>query len=127
MAELAAHLDVTEEEVLDAYRGMAASRPASLDAPITSSERGTSLGDTVGVEDDGLAGAENAAVAARYLARLTPRDRRVLRLYFEADLTQSEIGAIAGVSQMQVSRVIRRSLERLRAIVRAEAEQPSAA
>jgi RNA polymerase sigma-B factor len=127
VGELAAHLDVTEEEILDAYRGMAASRPASLDAPIASSERGTSLGDLVGVEDEGLAGAENAAVAARYLAHLSPRDRRVLRLYFDADLTQSEIGAITGVSQMQVSRVIRRSLERLRAIARAEAEQPSAA
>jgi RNA polymerase sigma-B factor len=127
VAELAAHLDVTEEEILDAHRGMAASRPASLDAPIASSERGMSLGDAVGVEDEGLASAENAAVAASYLARLTPRDRRVVRLYFEADLTQSEIGAIAGVSQMQVSRVIRRSLKRLRAIARAEAEQPSAA
>jgi RNA polymerase sigma-B factor len=126
VAELAARLDVTDEDVLDAYRALAASRPASLDAPIPSSERGALLGDVVGVEDEGLAGAENAAVAARYLAHLCPRDRRIVRLYFEADLTQKEIGAIAGVSQMQVSRVIRRSLEQLRAIARADGEQPSA-
>ena len=127
VAELAAHLDVTEEEVLDMHRGIAASRPASLDAPIPSGERGASLEELVGAEDDGLAGAENAAVAATFLARLNRRDRRVLRLYYEAELTQSEIGAITGVSQMQISRVIRRSLARLRAIACAEAERPSAA
>jgi RNA polymerase sigma-B factor len=122
VAELAAHLDVSEEDVLDVYGGLAASRLEPLDAPFPSSERGTSLADVVGAEDEGFARAENAAVAATYLARLTPSDGQVVRLYFEADLTQSQIGAITGVSQMQISRVIRRSLARLRAMTGAEAE-----
>jgi RNA polymerase sigma-B factor len=50
-----------------------------------------------------------------YLARLAPRDRELMRLRFQQDLMQREIGALLGVSQMHVSRLISRSLERLRA------------
>ena len=51
---------------------------------------------------------------------MTPREREVLRLRFEEDLTQAEIGERIGVSQMQVSRIIRQSLSRLRTVARAD-------
>jgi RNA polymerase sigma-B factor len=56
-------------------------------------------------------------VLAEQLSRgLCTRDREILRLRFEDDMTQAEIGAVLGVSQMQVSRLIRSALERLRAV-----------
>ena len=59
--------------------------------------------------------ATERATLARLLASITPREREVLRMRFEEDMTQAEIGAVIGVSQMQVSRVIRQALARLRA------------
>ena len=53
---------------------------------------------------------------APLLASLTPREQRILRLRFEHDLTQSEIGALLGVSQMHVSRTLRRTIARLQAL-----------
>jgi RNA polymerase sigma-B factor len=120
VAELAAHFGVDVEQVLDAHGAMAASRPASLDEP--GDDGGGSLGDVVGVADDGLAGAEAAVLADHYLAQLPPLERRVLRLYFGRDLTQREIGAIVGVSQMQVSRLMRGAIKQLRAVVATEGE-----
>ena len=53
---------------------------------------------------------------------LTPREREVVRLRFEEDLTQAEIGELIGVSQMQVSRVLRQAIARLRTLARVEAD-----
>ena len=53
---------------------------------------------------------------------MTPREREVLRLRFEEDLTQAEIGERIGVSQMQVSRIIRQSIARLRTVARTGAD-----
>ena len=55
---------------------------------------------------------------------VTPREREVLRLRFEEDLTQAEIGERIGVSQMQVSRIIRQSIARLRTVARTGGEDP---
>jgi RNA polymerase sigma-B factor len=72
-----------------------------------------------GTTDDGFLAAEQRATLAPLLARLPSRDRQILRLRFEEDLTQSEIGKLVGLSQMHVSRVIRGSLEQLRALAEA--------
>ena len=64
--------------------------------------------------------AAGAILVDHYLAHLPARSREVLRLRFEEDLKQREIGAILGVSQMHVSRLIRQSLEQLQAVVEAE-------
>jgi RNA polymerase sigma-B factor len=119
IAELAMHLDISEERALDARQVMAARRPTSLDEPVSAGERGT-VGDLVGVEDCGLAGAEAAALAAHYCEYLSPLQRRVLDLYFGADLTQREIGEIVSVSQMHVSRLIRRAVEQIRSVAAVE-------
>src|SRR5262245_49671229 len=115
VGELAAHLDVSEEEVLDARQALAAHSPTSLDAPTSEREDGgASLGEQLGADDTALAGAEDAVVLQGYLAKLPPRNREILRLRFEEDLRQHEIGARLGLSQMHISRLIRQSLEQLR-------------
>ncbi|HEY6815862.1 MAG TPA: sigma-70 family RNA polymerase sigma factor, partial [Croceibacterium sp.] len=76
------------------------------------------LGDTVASTEQGFDLAEDRATLAQLLLAVTPREREVLRLRFEDDLTQREIGQRIGVSQMQTSRIIRHSIARLRTAAR---------
>jgi len=118
--ELAEKLAVTEEQVLEAMEASSAYRATSLSAPRGGEDQGDTLGDTVGTEEQGYNLAENRATLDRLLQTITPREREVLRLRFEEDLTQAEIGERIGVSQMQVSRLIRQSVTRLRAAARTD-------
>jgi RNA polymerase sigma-B factor len=120
VAELAEHLGVTEELVLDAREAVAAHSPASLDERVTGEEQSATLGELLGDEDAALGTAEDSILLDHYLGNLPPRSREVLRLRFQEDLKQREIGAILGVSQMHVSRLIRQSLEHLQSVVEAE-------
>ena len=72
----------------------------------------------LGGDDDGYDRAEDRATIDRLMRTITPREREVLRLRFERDMTQAEIGEIVGVSQMQVSRLIRQAVARLRLAAR---------
>jgi RNA polymerase sigma-B factor len=121
--EIAAMVDIDSEEVLEALQASTAYRATSLEIPRTGADEdpGDTLGDTVGITDDGFAQAEQRAMLHALLRSLTPREREVVRLRFEEDLTQAAIGERIGVSQMQVSRVLRHALGRLRALARAEA------
>ena len=114
--EIAGKVDATEEQVLEALEAAGAYRATSFDAPRGSSgeDEGDSLGDSMGSTEEGFGLAEQRATLERLMASVTPREREVLRLRFVEDLTQAEIGARIGVSQMQVSRLIRQSLARLR-------------
>jgi RNA polymerase sigma-B factor len=125
-AELAERLEVSAEDVLDAREALAAHSPASLDEPVSAEEHAMTLGELVGSDDDELAVAEDTVLLDHYLAYLTPRSREVLQLRFGKDLKQREIGAILGVSQMHVSRLIRQAIEQLQAVVAAEAEREPA-
>jgi RNA polymerase sigma-B factor len=118
--ELAEKLAVTEEQILEAREASGAYRAASLSAPRGGEQEGDTLGDAVGTEEHGYDQAENRATLDRLMQTITPREREVLRLRFEEDLTQAEIGERIGVSQMQVSRLIRQSVSRLRAAARTE-------
>ncbi len=125
VAEIATAVQVGEEQVLEAMEASAAYRATSFDAPRGSGDDdsgGDSLGDAVGSEERGFGLAEDRATLSALLGSVTPREREVLRLRFEEDLTQAEIGQRIGVSQMQVSRIIRQSLTRLRAAARAPEE-----
>ena len=105
----------TEEQVLEALEAAGAYRATSFDAPRSNDDdAGDSLADAFGDEETGFGLAEDRATLERLMAAITPREREVLRLRFVEDLTQAEIGARIGVSQMQVSRLIRQSLARLR-------------
>jgi RNA polymerase sigma-B factor len=118
VSDIARAVDAPEEQVLDALEAAAAYRATSLDAPRAASggeEAGESMADTLGVEEAGFQHAEEHAILEPLLARVTPRERLVLQLRFSEDLTQAEIGERIGVSQMQVSRLIRQALARMRA------------
>jgi RNA polymerase sigma-B factor len=120
VAEIAAAMEATEEQVLEALQAASAYRAGSLDAPRGAgggeggSAQSESLADTVGSEEDGFRRAEERATLEPLLAHISERERVVLTLRFGEDLTQAEIGARIGVSQMQVSRLIRQALTRLR-------------
>lgn len=118
VAEIAAAMNVGEEQVLDALQAAAAYRAGSLDAPRAGASgdemAGETLADAIGDEESGFAHAEERATLEPMLAHITERERLVLRLRFSEDLTQAEIGERIGVSQMQVSRLIRQAISRLR-------------
>jgi RNA polymerase sigma-B factor len=114
-AEVAEETGTSLEQVLEAREASGAYRAVSLDRPRTEDEDdGDSYADAVGDEDPGYGIAEASATVQRLMRVLSEREREVLRLRFEEDLTQSEIGSRVGVSQMHVSRLIRQSIARLR-------------
>jgi RNA polymerase sigma-B factor len=118
--EIAEAVGIEAEQVLEALEASGAYRATSLSTPRgNDDEAGETLGDTVGMSENGFALAEDRATLARLLQTVSPREREVLRLRFEEDLTQGEIGEVIGVSQMQVSRIIRQSLRRLRTVAEA--------
>jgi len=110
--ELAAALQVSEEDVVEAMVSSNGYATASLDAP-PDGESG-SWADTVADPDSTLGTTPDRLALQQVLARLPERERRILALRFFADKTQSEIGAEIGVTQMQVSRLLSRALRRLR-------------
>jgi len=113
--EMAERLGISAEQVLEAREAAGAYRAVSLDRPRTDDEEGgDAYAEVVGGEDPGFGLAEDAATVQRLMRVLTDREREVLRLRFVEDLTQSEIGARVGVSQMHVSRLIRQAVGRLR-------------
>jgi RNA polymerase sigma-B factor len=111
IAELAERCALSEEQVLEAMELGVNQRPASLDAPTGSGH----LLDP-GTGDVGFAAIENRELALVLMASLSERDRRMLELRFREGLTQREIAVRMGISQMQVSRLLARVLERLRLI-----------
>jgi RNA polymerase sigma-B factor len=113
--EIAERIGATQEQVLEAREASAAYRAVSLDRPRSDDEEdGESFAEAFGAEDPGFGLAEDSATVDRLMRVLSEREREVLRLRFEEDLTQSEIGQRVGVSQMHVSRLIRQSIARLR-------------
>ena len=122
VGDIARAVEVSEEQVLEALEAMGAYRASSLDVPRSArEEESESVAETLGSHDLGYTRAEERATLAPLMARITERERTVLRLRFRDDLTQAEIGERIGVSQMQVSRLIRQALARLRAGVDADA------
>ncbi|WP_395693780.1 SigB/SigF/SigG family RNA polymerase sigma factor [Nocardioides sp.] len=111
-SDLAHHLDVDLEQVLDALAAAGCFSPASLDAPAPEGEE--PIGDRLGEVDAAFAGADARVTLAAVMRGLTPRERRILELRFFGGYTQAEIGADIGVTQMQVSRLLNRILARLR-------------
>jgi RNA polymerase sigma-B factor len=116
-AEVAEHMEISTEQVLEAREAAGAYRAVSLDRS-RDDEDEDAVGDSMGIEDPGFGRAEDLATIERLLCVLSDREREVLRLRFGEDLTQSEIGARVGVSQMHVSRLIRQAVSRLREAAR---------
>lgn len=118
IAELAAGVQASEEEVLEALEAGQAYRFTSLDAPAPGpdDEGSATLAAQLGEDDAAMASAEDRAALSPLLARLPAREQRILYLRFFQGLTQSEIAGQLGISQMHVSRLLARSLAQLRAV-----------
>ena len=111
MSQIATRLDLDDEEVSEALQADEARRTLSLDVPRNRQDRESADG-----RDGRRAELGYDAVEAQLAAEGAPlddRERRVLKLRFEDDLNQYEIGRRLGVSQMQVSRIMRRALRKL--------------
>jgi RNA polymerase sigma-B factor len=112
VAEIASHLEISDDDVLDALAAASAFRPVSLsqprdvesDAPIE-----------IPIEDPGFALVEGRAGLSAALASLPPRERTIIIMRFSSELTQSQIADRIGISQMHVSRLLRQAILALRA------------
>ena len=112
--ELAEFLEMSIEDVVEALEAAAAHHSTSLDVPRDDQdgEAGT-LADTFGKDDERFERVEATVTIAEAARELSSRERRVLALRFVKDMTQTQIADVIGVSQMQVSRILRRALTRL--------------
>jgi len=113
VADIAAHLRVSEEEVLEGLEGARAYSAISLSVPV-GADGLAELGDTLGGEDHGYELAEANLAVGPALARLSERQRRIVTMRFYGNLTQSQIAEEIGVSQMHVSRLLTAALAQLR-------------
>jgi len=112
--EVAAELDLSVEKVLEAQEASASYEAASLNAPTTSDDaESATLIDMLGDEDTSYELVESRDAIASTWKALPEVERKVVELRFMHDLTQREIGEQIGYSQMHVSRLLRRALDRL--------------
>jgi RNA polymerase sigma-B factor len=114
VADLAAHLDVGEEETIEALEAAGAYHSLSLDAPAGGEDGSSTLVDLIGSEDTELAEVDARVALPPLLATLPVREQRILAMRFFGNLTQSQIAAEMGISQMHVSRLITKALATLR-------------
>ena len=113
IAEIAAEFETSTEQVLEALEAGSAYAPLSLSAGPSGDEELDPM-ETIGTEDEGFDRTDDRASLEPALAALPEREREILRMRFEEGLTQTQIAERIGISQMHVSRLIRRSLERMR-------------
>ncbi len=112
--EVSERTGLSDDHVVEAMELGSVQRPASLDAPLPDGRV-----PEPGVDDPALEAAEGRAYLSHILARLPEREQRILELRFLEGLTQSEIGNRLGVSQMYVSRLLARTISRLRVCAQA--------
>jgi RNA polymerase sigma-B factor len=115
VAELAGHLGMSEEEVLEGLESANAYSAVSLDAPDGGDEDAPAVADTLGAMDESLEGVEYRESLKPLLDQLPSREKRILLLRFFRNMTQSQIADDLGISQMHVSRLLARTLTQLRA------------
>ncbi|WP_319804072.1 RNA polymerase sigma factor SigF [Nocardioides dongkuii] len=112
--ELAERIGCTVEEIVEGIESSNAYSTLSLDATDDSDDSTASMLDAIGVDDQGLEHVEIRESIKPLLDRLDAREKKILLLRFFKNMTQSQIAAEIGVSQMHVSRLLNRTLERLR-------------
>ncbi len=114
VAELAGHLGLTEEEILEGLESANAYSAVSLDAPDGGDEDSPAVADSLGMLDEALEGVEYRESLKPLLEQLPAREKRILMLRFFGNMTQSQIANELGISQMHVSRLLARTLAQLR-------------
>ncbi len=110
--ELAQAINATEADILEALEAGQSYRASSLDAPIV---EGQTMLDSLGSDDEGFNRVEHRSALSKAMQSLSARDRTIVNLRFVEGLSQSQIAAQLGVSQMQVSRLLAACLRQLRA------------
>jgi RNA polymerase sigma-B factor len=113
-SELAAHLDLDVETVREGLLAADAYRASSLDAPIGGGDDAQTVADQLADDTSEYSKSEDRLMLKAALAELPPREREIVKMRFLDELTQSQIAEKIGVSQMQVSRLLSKTLERLR-------------
>jgi RNA polymerase sigma-B factor len=112
--ELAQYMELSIEDVVESLETSRAHHTASLDAPYDAGDGETAtLADVLGETDESLMLVDDKVTIGAAAHHLSARERRILLLRFAEDKTQTEIAELIGVSQMQVSRILRRALVRL--------------
>ncbi|MEU9497131.1 RNA polymerase sigma factor SigF [Streptomyces sp. NPDC048196] len=114
VSELAAHLDIPEEEVIEGQVAANGYSASSIDVTLGDDGNDVPLADLLGDYDEEMYLFEDLHALKPLLDRLEDRDRRLLELRFGQEMTQAEIGEILGISQMHVSRLLNRCLAQLR-------------
>lgn len=114
MEELAESADLDVDEVVEAQRASNAYAAESIDAPMADRDNAISLASVLGTEDPALERAEAWHAVELAMSQLDERERRILYLRFFEDMSQTEIAAEVGVSQMHVSRLLARSIQDIR-------------
>ena len=113
--ELARHLGVPDDDVLQARQANLAFTTSSLDAPLSGGDDSGLLADILGEDDPALIHATDIDAVHAHLDELPEREQRILMLRFYGNLTQDQIGDRLGISQMHVSRLLDKALTYLRA------------
>lgn len=116
IAEIAAELGMEELAVLEVMEANRNRRPLSMDRPMSHDEEDEAAvpSQWVGAEDESYELVEDRAVLSEILPKLGERERRVLKLRFGDEMTQSQIAEEIGCSQMHVSRILRKTLDEIR-------------
>jgi RNA polymerase sigma-B factor len=114
VGEIAAKLEIDPGDVLEVLEANHNRRPLSLDRPVGGEEDESPAAEWVGEEDEGFELVDDKLALEGVLPHLDERERLILRLRFAEDMTQSQIAERIGHSQMHVSRILRRTLERIR-------------
>jgi RNA polymerase sigma-B factor len=114
VGEIATKLEIEPAEVLEVLEANHNRRPLSLDRPVGGEDDESPASEWVGDEDEGYELIDDKLALEGVLPQLDDRERLILRLRFVEDMTQSQIAEQIGHSQMHVSRILRRTLERIR-------------
>jgi RNA polymerase sigma-B factor len=118
ISDIAKHLDISEDEVAEAIEVARLYNPISLSAP-AGPDTDLDVADPIGDIDPGMEAVDNRESVKPLLASLPERERRILTMRFFGDMTQSQIAAELGISQMHVSRLLAQTLQRLRTALEA--------
>jgi RNA polymerase sigma-B factor len=120
IAEIAAEMDTSEHEVIEAIEARQSRYPVSFEAPASDDAPEITPAERIGVPDGAFDTVEDHAMLVDAASELSEREREVLRMRFREEMTQAEIAERIGHSQMHVSRILRRTLDRLRERLPAE-------
>ena len=114
ISEVAERIGASDEEVVEALEARTAYRLASIDTPVNDSDGEGGAGMQLGGDDPGYGLVDERTVLSGLINRLPTRERQIIHLRFNEELTQAEIAERVGVSQMHVSRLLSASLQKLR-------------